>query len=338
MDAVSAKLKLILLLALRRRRNKRWWVRPIFERRLQQGDAGNLIEEMRLNDIESFFNYFRMTPSQFDELLALVGPSIQKRNSNFRQSIPEKDRLAVTLRYVYIFFAKGDLMTSLSFAFRMGKPTVSLIIRDTCAALCNVLQPTVLEVPSEEKWLRIAQQYETLWQFPHCLGSIDGKHVIIQAPPRTGSTYYNYKGSFSIVLMAVADAKYKFIIVDIGAASHQSDGGIFINSTFGKALDEEALNLPKSSPVRGSQYSLPYIFIGDEAFSLKSNLMRPYPGRELDTEKYIFNYRLSRARRYVENTFQIMAARFRILRKPIVAGLTTSQNIVKSSSWFCRYG
>ena len=51
----------------------------------------------------------------------------------------------------------------------------------------------------------------------------------------------------------------------------------------------------------GSIAEAPYVFVADEAFPLKSWLLRPIPGRTLDTqEKKVYNYRLSRARRTIE--------------------------------------
>ncbi|GFQ97232.1 DDE Tnp4 domain-containing protein [Trichonephila clavata] len=107
-------------------------------------------------------------------------------------------------------------------------------------------------------------------------------------------------------------ANYKFVLVDIGAEGHNSDGGVFKNSIFGQSLEKGTLDLPCPVEIPGTTKMLPFLFIGDEAFPLKSNLMRPYPGVALSKDKAIFNYRLSRARRCVENAFGIMASRFRI--------------------------
>lgn len=75
------------------------------------------------------------------------------------------------------------------------------------------------------------------WNFPHCIGSIDGKHILIQKPKHAGSMFWNYKQRDSIVLLAVCDAAYKFILVDIGQPGSNSDGGIWDSSEFGRGLE-----------------------------------------------------------------------------------------------------
>jgi len=69
-------------------------------------------------------------------------------------------------------------------------------------------------VPSSvEEWERISKEFEDRWNFPNCLGAMDGKHITMRCPVGSGSKFYNYKGFFSIVLMAVVDADYTFIWV-----------------------------------------------------------------------------------------------------------------------------
>ena len=69
---------------------------------------------------------------------------------------------------------------------------------------------------SKEKWLSVAKEFEEKWQFPNCVGAIDGKHVPLINPFNSGSTYFSYKSFFSIVLLALVDADYEFLYVSIG--------------------------------------------------------------------------------------------------------------------------
>lgn len=63
----------------------------------------------------------------------------------------------------------------------------------------------------------IATRYNNKWQYPNCIGSLDGKHIRIKKPTKSGSVFYNYKGYYSVILFALAgpDHEYvfKFIIV-----------------------------------------------------------------------------------------------------------------------------
>jgi hypothetical protein len=114
---------------------------------------------------------------------------------------------------------------------------------------------------------------------------VDGKHILIEKPPNSGSYYYNYKSTFSIVLMAIVSAKYQFIMVDVGANGRISDGGVLKNTIFCQKLSQNQLNIPNARELPGSNKTFPYVFAGDEAFQLLPNFMKPYNRAVLTDEK-----------------------------------------------------
>ncbi|CAH2006129.1 unnamed protein product [Acanthoscelides obtectus] len=168
-----------------------------------------------------------------------------------------------------------------------------------------------------------------MWQFENCLGAVDGKHIAIKQPPGSGSYYYNYKGFFSVVLFAIVNANYEFTYVSCGTNGRISDGGVIKKTDFYNLLITDSLKLPQPVNMRGIQNKLPFVFIGDEAFSLMTNFMTPYrQTNSIGYEEKCFNYRLCRARRVVENAFRIMANRFRIFLTPIATKVDTVDDIV----------
>lgn len=195
----------------------------------------------------------------------------------------------------------------------------------------------MLPIPTEDTWKSIANDFQSLWNFPNCVGALDGKHITIQAPANSGSLFFNYKKTFSIVLMALVDANYNFIAVDVGACGKNSDGGIFANSNLGKRLQQGTLGIPGNSSLPGTSIATPHVIVGDEAFPLKTYLMRPYPGNSLNDDKRIFNYRLSRARRTVENAFGILTQKFRIYQRRIQASPENVDYIVLATCILHNY-
>lgn len=224
--------------------------------------------------------------------------------------------------------AHGVSMQVVAWAFLVGKSTVSGIIKEVCTVIWRVLQPIYVKTPEEHDWLNIAEDFENKWNFKNCVGALDGKHISIQAPKKSGTQYFNYKKFFSVVLLATCDANYKFTLVDIGAFGSVSDGGVFLDCPFGVSMANGTLGIPKDKAIREMGRNVPYFFAADAAFPLKHYIMRPFPGLGLNRKERVFNYRLSRARRTIENSFGILVSRWRIFRQPIIADVPTIEVIV----------
>jgi len=245
-----------------------------------------------------------MSPERFQHLLGLVGPLITKKTCRSREVITPQERLMVTLRYL----AEGEAQQSQAFNFRMVKTTVPNIVRETCEAIWTAFNPTYLKTPkSSEEWKKIADGFEEEWDFPHSLGSIDGKHIMIEFPKKAGSAYYNYKNFHSIVLLALCDANYCFTFVDIGDYGSTNDASVLSNSALGQAFDKG----PETCPCNYKNVdNLPFALIGDDIFPQKSWLMKPFPGKGLAEHQRVYNCRLSRARRTIGNAFGILSAKW----------------------------
>ena len=179
-----------------------------------------------------------------------------------------------------------------------------------------------LQMPSTpDEWRQIAADFESKWNFPNCIGALDGKHVRMLAP-NDGSVYFNYKGNHSIILLALVDASYRFIYYHVGVNGRAGDAGVFMNSALAQGLESNTLGVPDPRPLPGRTDAIPHFIVGDDAFPLKPYLMKPYPSRGASDEcerrrRRIFDYRLSRARRLSENVFGILAARFGIFQTAI---------------------
>ncbi|XP_035432588.1 uncharacterized protein LOC118271408 isoform X2 [Spodoptera frugiperda] len=289
---------------LRRKRRKtakerKYWVHPILRERFSLGTFQNLITELRSDEIK-FFNYFRMSITTFNHLLAQISVSINYQNTRFRDCICTEERLAIFLRYC----ASGCSFKELHYSYRVGVSTISKICKEISSTIWDVLRDEFMQIPdNERKWLEIAKSFDMKANFPHCLGAVD----------------------------AVVDSEYRFIFMSVGSYGKECDSSIFKESTIWKKLNDGSLNIPKPRPLHATlQNDMPYVLVGDEAFPLSTNLLRPFGGTHLDHMKKIFNYRLSRARRYVECAFGILANKWRIFHRPLDVHPDTAIEIVKA--------
>jgi hypothetical protein len=222
------------------------WVREWLTRRHWFGQYDSLLTELHKEDQRGYKNYLRITPDLFQEMAEKLTPRLQKQSTFMREPLQVGLKLAATLR----FLATGNSYPSLQYRFRVEASTICKFMPEVCKAIIAVYKDEVLRCPkTEEEWKEIAARFISRWNYHNCLEAVDGKHIAMKKPPNAGSYYYNYKGFHSIVLMAVADATYEFLYVDVGAEGGVSDGGTWSNCSLHDAVDENRAGVPQPEPL-----------------------------------------------------------------------------------------
>uniref|UniRef100_A0A8C2HNS4 DDE Tnp4 domain-containing protein n=1 Tax=Cyprinus carpio TaxID=7962 RepID=A0A8C2HNS4_CYPCA len=205
-----------------------------------QGNHHHLVQEL-YNDRLRFKSYFMLTLEPF-ELLHEKVPT--RTDTNMRKPIRSKERFSICLR----FLATGDSFVNIAFSHRVGTSTVA----------------TIVDEVTRLNW-------DVLWKFPDFTGAIDGKHVVLQAPPNSGSLHFNYKGTRSIVLLALVDAHYLFHAIDVGI-----ERGKTWHSSGQKALDLCHMFLLEMKLSRCKINLMRLSPVVDNVFGILSNQWRVY--------------------------------------------------------------
>jgi hypothetical protein len=136
--------------------------------------------ELAAEDRPGYKNFQRVDPEMFQEILARVGPRIERRNTTFRKALEPGLRLAITLRYL----ATGDSYMTLQYGFRVSNNAISMIVPDVCEAIVAEYQEEVLVCPTTpDRWREISRGFSARWNFHNTLGALDGKHVAIRKLP-----------------------------------------------------------------------------------------------------------------------------------------------------------
>ena len=99
-----------------------------------------------------------------------------------------------------------------------------------------------------EDWKKIEERFRNRWNVPHAVDALDGKHIAVTKPKMSGSEYFNYKGHFYLVLLALVDADYKFLWVNVGASGSSSDAQIF-NCSKLKRIENGRIGLQPPEPL-----------------------------------------------------------------------------------------
>ena len=155
-----------------------------------------------------------------------------------------------------------------------------------------------------------------------------------KAHHNAGSGYFNRKTTHSVVFLAICNANYEFILVNIGDSERQSDGSGYVNCHLGFCIENKKLSIPACDEiVNDSGVKFLKGFLRRRSFWTKTTYdeaIHRAKITQLTIAQLIFNYRLSLARRFIENAFSIMTTRFRIFPRPMIVNVDKAVNITKA--------
>ena len=100
-----------------------------------------------------------------------------------------------------------------------------------------------------EDWKKIEERFRNRWNVSHEVSALDGKHIPIKKPKKCGSQYFNYRGCFSLVHLALVNADFKILWVNVEASGLSSDAQIFNRSKLKREIENRRLGLPPSEPL-----------------------------------------------------------------------------------------
>ena len=270
----------------------------------------NIMAELYATDISGFTNYMRMTPEFFEMINTRLELHLARQATNYTAPISIGEKLALTIRYL----VTGESYTSLSSQFRVGRSTISKFLPEVCSAIHDEFTREYLRCPTTpDEYKELEREFRIRWNVPRALGALDGKHVALKKPKNTRTVYHNYKGFFSIVMLALVDGQYKFRWVDASTAVSCTDAQIFNAYQLKRKTDDGNIGFSDPALITQGGLDVPYFILADNAFAMKTWLMKPYGRRMLTREERIANYRTSRGRRFVENAFGILVSRFRVM-------------------------
>lgn len=174
--------------------------------------------------------------------------------------------------------------------------------------------------------------FERTTRFPSCLGAACARHIELRMASKADSDYLNERRRPSVLLFAVVDANYEFLVADTCPSGHLSEDNP------PNTILERKLRSTKF-PCQSNSNQLPYVFAADECYRLQENFMVPYRAVNDKTGEAnkIFNRQLVRANQRAAKTLAIMAWRFGVLQTPVNLEAKKVQTIVKACCYLHNF-
>ena len=267
-----------------------------------------------------------MSRETFEILCNELQPHIGRQMTRLRQPISVDARVAITIWRL----GTNTEYRTIAALFGIGRSTACEVVLETCEAIALHLIPKYVCIPQNEKLRETIDGFRCWWGFPQTVGAIDGTHIPILWPQECASDYYNRKGYYSILMQATVDFRGLFMDVNIGWPGkcmmlvflfilHASEKGAMVYTLF------------PDWPITLAGVKVQLLLLGNPTYPLLPWLMKPYLDNASTTpQEHHFNYRLSRARMVVENSFGCLKGRWRCLLKRLDLQTSNIPNVVAS--------
>lgn len=218
-----------------------------------------------------------------------------------QSTIPLEKKLLLTIWTL----ANQEPFRAVGDRFGLNRGTAHKCFMEVCRCIRkNLYQPYIKWPATTAECQHNADEFETRYSFPGCVGCIDGSHIPIKPPANDRDSYINRKGFPSINLLAVCDQKMKFIATYAERAGSVHDARVFRVSELGrKAVNNELFP------------SKDFHLLADSAYALMPQVIVPFRDNgHLTHQQKTFNVRQSATRSVIERAFGRLKGKFRRLR------------------------
>ncbi|CAF4435731.1 unnamed protein product [Didymodactylos carnosus] len=115
-----------------------------------------------------------------------------------RKAVLIEKRVVVAL---YTLSSTAEFRT-IANLFGIDKSTVLELLYDFVNVINDVILPQAIQYPTSlTGTTEMINGFWQNWNYPQCIGVVDGCHIPIYPPSEYASDYYNYKGWSSIILL-----------------------------------------------------------------------------------------------------------------------------------------
>ncbi|XP_048345353.1 putative nuclease HARBI1 [Sphaerodactylus townsendi] len=273
---------------------RRWWVYPCREDWWEKFVA-------EVWDAERWIENFCMSRGTLFGIVEVLRPRIERQHTVMRAPIATEKRVAITVWWL----ANRECYRLVGQQFGVARSTVAEIVLEVCFAMeLDLLRATVCLREVD----KIMDGFGHLG-FPHCIGALGETHIPVRAPVRQVEEYR--KQFYSILLQGITDHTGRFISMEVGWSSHNRNAHIFRSSAVCVAMDAGVF-VPGNPTITIGDVQIPPLIVASGGYPIRRWLMKPYGGHG-NSNRSLFDHRLSKAQSVVECAFWRLKARWQCL-------------------------